>query len=201
MMRNASFRRFSRVCLDAKLPALSASSRDPLRRGTRRFAALALGVLLAPAGLAQVGSAAGPSGAGCVPGASDATAARGVDELRSDDAATLRSADLDRDGRLSRTEFLRLQERRFEGLPKDRDGQVRLLDATRDPSRPATPATRQRPDAAADRAPGDDVDQHDDTDVDDGQGPVPTGAAGSRRSTPSSTPSSTSPQEKKPGQR
>ena len=39
-------------------------------------------------------------GAHAVERRADATAARGVDELRSDDAATLRSADLDRDGQL-----------------------------------------------------------------------------------------------------
>lgn len=137
-----------------------------------------------------------PAATRCAPGETATTTTLGIAEVRPSDTASLRGADLDGDGRLSRSEFMRMQERVFDRLPKDRDGLVRLGGAApraRDTTPPAAtqptppPSEALRPDTIEDSTPG--------------AVPVPTEAAGSRSSTPSSTPSSTSPQEKKPGQR
>lgn len=122
-----------------------------------------------------LGTPQAAAGTTCEPAAIDAGGAPG-----------LAAADINRDGRVSRSEFMKFHETLFDGMPKDQGGQVSLGGA----HRPRTGAGRTErgtppPDERSDIA-----DRRDDAD-----------AASSSRSAPASTPSSTAPQEAKPGRR
>lgn len=115
----------------------------------------------------------------------------------------LAAADEDRDGRVSRSEFLKFHEAIFDRMPKDRGGQVRIDEVMRQRG-DAAPA--RRPDrapapppsgngSAAREGRGNDAGESAD------RAPGKAEAASSSQSAPASTPSSTAPQESKPGRR
>lgn len=115
-------------------------------------------------------------------------------------AGRLAAADANHDGRVSRSEFLRFHEAMFDQMPKDRSGQVRLGGSGQDASgisgqdaAERTPPTSDRDGVRSDR---DDARDRGGTGTGSGAD-----AASSSQSAPASTPSSTAPQEAKPGKR
>jgi hypothetical protein len=166
-----------------------------------------------------------PPSARTPPGTSPEASASGQCGPEAGPGRGLKEADLDGNGKISRTEFMHFHELRFERMPKDRNGLVSVEDAMRQggmmmpggpvgpggamgpggaqrPAPPSPPASSPRtPGGSATPDPGSrpSGSSSPDGEPDRGPPPPPDGAAASSGSSPSSTPSSSAPQEAKPG--